>query len=156
MAIVKEEWRKHPHWNIEVSNLGRIRKDGRIRPVTPHHSGYQVFSPKWGTQCRVHTLVLETWVGFCPPGKECRHKDDNKANNKRTNLSWGTKQQNAQDRVRNGTQYRHGRVKFSDKIYDDMFQRVALGATIKEVTRDLSMSRSAYYREKAVRRSARG
>lgn len=51
----------------------------------------------------VHILVLEAFVGPCPPGMECRHLDGNPANNRLDNLCWGTKLENAQDRIRHGT-----------------------------------------------------
>jgi hypothetical protein len=50
----------------------------------------------------VHRLVLETFVGPCPEGMECRHLDDNPTNNQRSNLAWGTRLQNITDRFRNG------------------------------------------------------
>lgn len=50
----------------------------------------------------VHHLVLETFVGFRPPGKDACHKDDNPANNHLDNLYWGTRQENMRDVVRNG------------------------------------------------------
>lgn len=48
----------------------------------------------------VHRLLLETFVGSCPPGMECRHLDGNKLNNNLDNLIWGTHQENAQDNVK--------------------------------------------------------
>lgn len=52
----------------------------------------------------VHVLVLEAFVGPCPPGMECRHfPDRNPANNSVRNLRWGTRQENCLDAVRDGT-----------------------------------------------------
>jgi hypothetical protein len=52
----------------------------------------------------VHSLVLEAFVGPCPPGMECRHyPDPDRTNNNLENLSWGTPQKNADDRVEHGT-----------------------------------------------------
>lgn len=52
--------------------------------------------------CRkVHHLVLEAFVGPRLPGQECCHKDDDKDNNRATNLKWGTRLENASDRLRN-------------------------------------------------------
>ena len=55
---------------------------------------------------RIHRLVLEAFVGPCPEGMECRHKDDDKSNNRLDNLSWGTRMENAADRIANGNQWR--------------------------------------------------
>ena len=50
----------------------------------------------------VHTLVLETFVGPCPAGMECRHLDGVKTNNRLENLVWGTRQENEADKERHG------------------------------------------------------
>jgi len=54
-------------------------------------------------QCRVHRLVLETYVSPCPQGMQCRHLNGNKQDNRLENLKWGTGSENAQDAVRHGT-----------------------------------------------------
>ena len=51
----------------------------------------------------IHIVVLEAFVGLCPPGMQCRHLDDNKTNNYLSNLVWGTQTENAYDSVRNRT-----------------------------------------------------
>lgn len=51
----------------------------------------------------VHTIILEAFVGPCPPGMECRHKDGNPLNNKLSNLAWGTYEEQAADKARHGT-----------------------------------------------------
>ena len=51
----------------------------------------------------IHRLLLETFVGSCPSGMQCRHLDGNKQNNGLGNLCWGTHSENQQDRVRHGT-----------------------------------------------------
>lgn len=55
---------------------------------------------------KVHRLVLEAFVGPCPPGKEALHGDGNPGNNRLDNLRWGTRIENAADRVRHGRQVR--------------------------------------------------
>ncbi len=50
----------------------------------------------------IHTAVLLAFVGPCPPGLECRHLDGNQSNNTRGNLAWGTKKENAADKLRHG------------------------------------------------------
>ncbi len=51
----------------------------------------------------VHTIVLTVFIGPCPKGLECCHKDGNSRNNKLENLRWDTKSSNQQDRIRHGT-----------------------------------------------------
>jgi len=52
---------------------------------------------------RVHRLVLETYVGPCPEGMECRHLNGNPQDNRVENLAWGTSAENGQDIIRHGT-----------------------------------------------------
>jgi hypothetical protein len=51
----------------------------------------------------VHRLVLEAFVGPRPQGMQCRHRDGDPRNNRRTNLTWGTPQQNSDDKLLHGT-----------------------------------------------------
>jgi hypothetical protein len=51
----------------------------------------------------VHRLVLEAFVGPCPPGLECLHEGGNPGNNALGNLRWGTRKENHADSVRHGT-----------------------------------------------------
>lgn len=51
----------------------------------------------------VHQAVALTFRGPCPLGQEIRHKNGKQSNNRATNLSYGTKVQNAADKIRHGT-----------------------------------------------------
>jgi len=51
---------------------------------------------------RVHRLVLEAFVGPCPPRSEGLHRDGNNGNNKLSNLRWGTRSENEMDKVLHG------------------------------------------------------
>jgi hypothetical protein len=50
-----------------------------------------------------HRLVLQAFIGPCPRGMECRHLDGDPANNRLSNLKWGTSSENHKDAVRHGT-----------------------------------------------------
>ncbi len=71
-------------------------------------------------QHKIHRLVLNTFVGPCPPGQEGRHLDGDKLNNQLGNLCWGTSKENNADRVVHGTSNqgeRHGSAKLTnDKV----------------------------------------
>lgn len=56
--------------------------------------------------CRVHYLVLQTFVGPCPEGMECRHLNGDPADNRLSNLQWGSKSENQKDRILHGTSNR--------------------------------------------------
>lgn len=51
----------------------------------------------------IHHLVLETFVGPCPPGMECRHLNGNPKDNRLENLKWGTRSENQRDSIKHGT-----------------------------------------------------
>jgi len=51
----------------------------------------------------VHVLVLTAFVGPCPAGMETLHEDGVRANNQLSNLRWGTRSENAKDKIRHGT-----------------------------------------------------
>lgn len=53
--------------------------------------------------CSIHHLLLETYVGQCPPGMECRHLNGIRTDNRLKNLCWGTHRENQLDRNRHGT-----------------------------------------------------
>lgn len=57
-----------------------------------------------GRRCLVHRLVLSAFSGPAPAGMECRHLDGTRDNNAIANLKWGTRKENAADRLRHGTQ----------------------------------------------------
>lgn len=111
--------------NFMVGDDGSVWKmtDAGWTKVVPHkcRSGYLHVSMRWGGVNRhisVHRLVLETFVGPCPPGMVCRHVPDfDPANNRLVNLCWGTQKENGQDRVRYGYR-RHPRGHILDRRSD--------------------------------------
>lgn len=50
----------------------------------------------------VHRIVLEAFVGPCPPGMQCCHWDGDTSNNRVENLRWDTPKNNQADRERHG------------------------------------------------------
>lgn len=51
----------------------------------------------------VHRLVLEAVAGPCPAGMEARHLNGDRYDNKASNLAWGTKSENYEDKIAHGT-----------------------------------------------------
>lgn len=102
----------------------------RLRPHLRDDGHYQI-NP--GETIRyVHHLILEAFVGPCPPGLECCHGDGDGTNNALGNLRWDTHQENAQDRVRHGTSDKGERnpgAKLTDEQVRDI--RQARGETAK-------------------------
>ena len=75
--------------------------------------GYYVVRLYGGATVGVHTLVLRAFKGEPAKGQESRHLDGDGLNNCLDNLAWGTKEENARDRVDHGTA-RSGNVKLSE------------------------------------------
>ena len=106
-----EEWRGVIGWrDYQVSSEGRVRRCGCVpKKSTPGANGYDVVSLSSGgttATFTVHSLVAGAFLGQCPAGQEIRHRNDNRADARLTNLEWGTPKQNAEDRVRSDRQQR--------------------------------------------------
>lgn len=71
----------------------------QLKPYTRRTGHLQVVLCKNGRKksIDVHRLILETFVGPCPPGMECLHKNGNPADNRISNLRWGTRLDNIND-----------------------------------------------------------
>lgn len=97
MAAMQEEWREVPdEYGLKVSNLGRVMRGSKVSQ--PRTNVYL----RGGRSIRIYCLVLNVFVGPCPDGMECCHYDDNRDNNVLSNLRWGTRASNLEDRWRNG------------------------------------------------------
>lgn len=92
----------------------RIGDDGNVfsmklkRPLAlkPEKNGYirvDLYNQGIKEKFLVHRLVLEAFVGPCPPGMETRHLNGKRSQNNKGNLEWGTKSENGFDRLRHGT-----------------------------------------------------
>jgi len=95
------------------------RKGGliRLRPYT-NRTGHQciVFSyPGKKTTRLVHRVILETFVGPCPPKHESLHGPNGVVDNSAGNLRWGTRSENELDKARDGTSLR-GENHFKAKL----------------------------------------
>ncbi len=91
-----------------VSDYGKIKnyKTGQILKPSINGRGYYNIDLCKNNNRKtflVHRLILETFVGPCPEGMECRHLDGNPKNNKLENLKWGTPKENYNDRKLHGT-----------------------------------------------------
>jgi hypothetical protein len=103
---MQEEWRPTHHPDYDVSNLGRVRSRARggLRILRPGRSssGYWSVAFGRGKSQSVHVLVAAAFIGPCPPGQECRHKDDNRANARADNLEYGKRIDNIHDMILRG------------------------------------------------------
>lgn len=116
-----ENWRDVPGYEgiYQASDCGRVkslkrldsigrRRKGRAMKLSKHNKGYLQVSlcrDSKQTKRKVHRVVLDTFVGPRPKGKQCRHLDGSRTNNCLRNLRWGSQLENSGDRIlhsRNG------------------------------------------------------
>lgn len=94
-----------------------IYKKKIIKPSRSGHKIIKLFKIGNRFYKNLHRLVLETFIGPCPKGMECRHLDGNPENNNIKNLCWGTHSENMKDMFKHGRSnkgkdnpnYKHGR-----------------------------------------------
>lgn len=118
----EETWGDLPGFEgyYQMSTQGRVKSLSRVvpharwgtytvrekilKPSWDGHYFHVIFSKDGKEPLRlIHRLVLETFVGPCPEGMECRHLDNDPKNNRLENLCWDTERNNQHDRVANGT-----------------------------------------------------
>lgn len=112
-----ERWRHIEGFEgYEVSDQGRVRSWKPSGPNRPPRSEPAVLAQDCAepyrkvTLCvgdrkytkRVHHLVLSAFECPRPPGLWALHKDGDTANNRLSNLRWGTPKENSEDRTKHG------------------------------------------------------
>jgi hypothetical protein len=159
-----ETWLPVPGWEglYEVSDLGRVRSLPHLVPSRNRWSPYllpvrgcvlktrirhrylAVVLVRQGTRLdmSVHRLVLSAFVGPCPPGQESRHGPGGALDNRLINLCYGTRVENAADRVRDGTNVHpgpsgedNGNAKLTTAIVAECRECRVAGVTIAALAR---------------------
>ncbi|MGP5930306.1 NUMOD4 motif-containing HNH endonuclease [Corynebacterium glyciniphilum] len=117
-----EIWKPIPGYEgyYEVSDQGRVRSIERVivrdngmrqtvrsrvlRPALNRrgYEGVHLYRRGIGEGFSVHRLVLLAFVGPCPEGMEVRHLNGAPADNRLTNLRYGTSLENKLDIIRHG------------------------------------------------------
>lgn len=145
-----EVWTTIPSFpGYSVSTLGRVRRDAIIRggcgstripkgalkqrALPLGHLQVTLSVGNKPTTVLVHRLVAEAFLPPPAPGQDCVcHRDDNPANNHPSNLFWGTRADNAADKVSKGRQGK-GESIASAKLTADVVRSIrALAAAGKE------------------------
>lgn len=139
-----DRWRKISPRNGE--NYDRFFR-GRILKPAPSPSGHLHVVLEGGATRTVHSLVLEAFKGSCPAGLMARHADDDPANNRIENLSWGTRSENSHDAVRNG---KHWQVNKTHCIHGHPLDAAYVNSRGHRICRECNRRRNAEY----VRRKA--
>ena len=145
-----ESWRPVKGWpGYSVSDTGRVCGPRGLLRGDKGNRGHQRV-----TLCRrgarrvvgVAILVLEAFDGPRPRGLFALHDDDDKANNRLSNLRWGTRADNAKDARRNGRTpvgARVGTSKLRPCCVRDLRARAAAGESAAALARELGISRAA-------------
>lgn len=135
-----ERWRAVEGWPYEVSTFGRCRRvGGSPLKATPTGQGYlQVTLSDGGRRAAryVHRLVLETFVGPCPPHHETRHLNGERGDNRLANLTWGSLDENLRDKAAHG---KLGR-RMGEAERAEIARRRADGQSVARIATELGIS----------------
>ena len=99
------------------------------------NKGYKQFMLHHNNERRpvlAHHLVLETYDRSRPDGKECRHLNGVRDDNRIQNLEWGTRSRNARDRYQHGRSNRgeeHPSARLSNKEAAEIVTKYENGGT---------------------------
>ena len=133
-----------------VMSLARATTSGKLLKPQIGSKGYrQVGLSKYGKVeiKRVSNMVLETFVGPCPPGMQACHGPAGKAYDGLGNLCWGSAEKNqGEDRVRDGTSNRgerSARASLTEAIVLECRRRYALGETQTALAAEYGVSSGA-------------
>lgn len=102
--IQTQPWPANPDY--AVSRCGKVFRNGKARKPSWGTKGYlrlNIRTDKGMRTIPVHRIVLETYKGKRPKGKQCRHLNGDKSDNSVDNLAWGTHGENMQDKIDHGT-----------------------------------------------------
>jgi hypothetical protein len=122
------------------------RRIGTGHKATGHYQASLVRSGGHRRCAGVHALVLEAFVGPCPPGMEaCHFPNSNPVDNRPINLRWDTPKANARDREIHGHTRRGSRNGFA-KLNEDQVarikERLAIGVVKRHLAREFGVSPS--------------
>jgi hypothetical protein len=125
----RKDWRRLAG---SLNGTGYLRVSFKVQGVTIHRY--------------IHRIVLEAFVGPCPPGLQCRHLNGIKADNRLANLCWGTVSENRDDEYRNGARpvgSSHPWARLTEADILAIRQRLAAGDRVTAVAAAYEIDRSS-------------
>jgi hypothetical protein len=132
----------------EVSDDGRVRSLRRSKELKqwPNQNGYlrvTLFAAGKGRGFAVHRLVLAAFVGPAPEGHlHTLHGNGVRNDNRLANLSWGTAQDNADDRRKHGTDI-VGEKNHNARLTEEQVRCILLDARgLRRLSREFGVSRT--------------
>ncbi len=126
------------------THIGRVLTP-QLKPCGHIHT--RLTRNKKTTTHLVHKLMLEAFVGPCPPNMVSRHLDGNGANNCLSNVVYGTRSQNVFDDIKHGNRVdtkgsHHGNSKLSEEMIPKIRSLLEHGYTQKEIGRMFKVGRT--------------
>ena len=121
----RESWKEHPIYNLEVSNLGKVRNPSKklIYSTSIDGGGYEKMCYR-KKNLFIHRLVCETWHPKRPYSyfKEVDHINRNRSDNRASNLRWVSHRLNHMNKTSKGYYItRHGTYQAERIVFGKRF-----------------------------------
>jgi hypothetical protein len=140
------------------TNGGKLREKWKALKPVKHENDYlyvKLCINRKDTIRGIHTLVLEAFVGPCPPGMlACHDPDHNRANNRLVNLRWDTQENNMQDSIRQGRIARGSRAGGSKLTESDVIsirQQIKNGGHVPSIANTYGVAEGTIWNIKSRR-----
>lgn len=150
-----EIWKPYPNdTSYYVSDRGRVwswKRGGKFLTSHLSEDGYALVGLTIGRRVKtrpIHQLVLETFIGARPIGKQACHADGDKNNNTPANLRWDTCANNNADKKRHGTWHdgpRNPRAKLTEAQVVEIRMRSKAGEQGRALAREFGVADSTVY-----------
>jgi hypothetical protein len=128
-----EIWKEiEGYLGCEISNQGRVKQDGKLRPLYKNKDGYMVVNigkRDKRKQFRVNRLVATAFISNPENKPQVNHKNSVRCDDRVENLEWSTSKENIQHSLKEGN-----RKPFTYGISQGMLNMV------KYMKKELSMS----------------
>lgn len=151
-AIV--QWASAPRFpNYEVSDEGQVysKKSRLILKPAISEKGYKrlfLYAKGGGVNVLVHRLVCEAFLGPCPDGQEVCHINGDPADNRLSNLRYGTRKSNMRDQYLHGTRVmgsKHPLALFTPEDIKTIHQLRISGCTLINIAQKYNTSCSVIW-----------